>query len=396
MRHFKCVLVSRLIHPLGRRPLTVAAAALTLVLAGCGKEEVRTYRVAPESAPAPVAAAGNPHAADPHAGNPHAGGAAQPRIEYTTPTGWQAKPPSSMRAASFTIAGPDGLLADVAVIPMPGVGAPVGDMVNMWRSQLGLEQITGDAGAKSGETAEVAGGTAPLFDLVSAAELIEVKDGKHKARIVGVVLPRGETTWFFKLSGEDAQVASHKAAFKDFLKSVSFPTGTPAAPATAASGAMPPMAGMGAGALSPGADAVPSKPQWTVPAGWKEEPPTQMLVAKFSATANNAKADITVSAFPGDVGGLLANVNRWRRQISLPPMAEGDVEKQVKQLDSVPGKLMLVDLTGTDPKTSQPARLVGVIAPQAGQTWFYKLMGDAAVVGAQKDTLIQFAKGAKY
>ena len=127
--------------------------------------------------------------------------------------------------------------------------------------------------------------------------------------------------------------------------------------------------------------------QWTVPAGWKEEPPTQMLVAKFSATDKDAKADITVSAFPGDVGGLLANVNRWRRQIGLPPMAEADVTKEVKQLDSVPGKMMLVEMTGTDPKTSRSAQLVGIIVPQAGQTWFYKLMGDAAVVGAQKDTL---------
>jgi hypothetical protein len=77
-------------------------------------------------------------------------------------------------------------------------------------------------------------------------------------------------------------------------------------------------------------------------------------------------------------------------------MAEADVTKEVKQLDPVPGKMMLVELTGTDPKTSQPAQLVGIIVPQAGQTWFYKLMGDAAVVGAQKDTLTQFAKSAKY
>ena len=364
---------------------------LTIVLAGCGKEEVRTYRVAPESAPPTPPVAANPHAA-----NPHGASAAQPRIEYKTPDGWEAKPPTSMRAASFVIAGPDGLLADMAVIPMPGAGAPVGDMVNMWRSQLGLEQVSGESGAKSAETVEVAGGTAPLFDLASTTELIEVKDGRRKARILGVVLPRGEMTWFFKLSGEDAHVTTQRAAFKEFLKSVSFVAAPAVAPATASSGAQPPMAGMGAGTLPPGADATPPKPQWTVPAGWKEEAPTQMLVAKFSAAEKDAKADITVSAFPGDVGGLLANVNRWRRQISLPPMPEGDVEKDVKQLDSVPGKLMLVDLTGTDAKTSQPARLVGIIAPQAGQTWFYKLMGDAAVVAAQKDTLIQFAKSAKY
>ena len=363
---------------------------IAVCLAGCGKEEVKTYRVAPEAASPPAATAENPHAANPH-GTP----AVAARIEYKTPAGWQAKPATAMRAASFAIAGPEGLVADVAVIPMPGASAPVGEMVNMWRTQLGLEPVQGEAAAKSADTAEVGGGAAPLFDLVSATNLIE---GKHKARIVGIVLPRGDTTWFFKLGGEDAQVTSQKPAFKEFLKSVAF-IEAPAAAPTAATGAMAPMAGMGAmgaGTLPPGADATPPKPQWTVPAGWKEEPPTQMLVAKFSAADKDAKADITVSAFPGDVGGLLANVNRWRRQIGLPPMAEADVTKEVKQLDPVPGKMMLVELTGTDPKTSQPAQLVGIIVPQAGQTWFYKLMGDAAVVGAQKDTLTQFAKSAKY
>jgi len=388
MRHFKAVFPSQVIKRMNFVARSLGAGALAVVLAGCGKEEVKTYRVAKESAPHAAAATENPHGA-----NPHGAMATPARIEYKTPAGWEAKPASAMRAASFAIAGPDGLLADVAVIPMPGAGAPVGDMVNMWRSQLGLEQVQGEAGGKSPDAVEVGGGSAPIFDLASTDNLVE---GKHKARIVGVVLPRGDTTWFFKLAGEDAQVTSQKAAFKEFLKSVSFVEGAAAAPAMAAGGAMPAMGSMGAGTLPAGADNTPAKPQWTVPAGWKEEPPTQMLVAKFSATDKDAKADITVSAFPGDVGGLLANVNRWRRQIGLPPMAEADVTKEVKQLDSVPGKMMLVEMTGTDPKTSQPARLVGIIVPQAGQTWFYKLMGDAAVVGAQKEVLVQFARSAKY
>lgn len=366
-------------------PRALGVGCLALLLAGCGKEEVKTYRVAKESAATPSATAPNPHAA-----NPHGGMGAPARIEYQTPTGWEAKPAGNMRAASFAITGPEGLVADVAVIPMPGAGAPVSDMVNMWRAQLGLEQVAGDAGGQPTETVAVGSTEAGLFDLASTDALIE---GKHKARIVGVVLPRGDMTWFFKLAGEDAQVTGQKAAFKGFLKSVSFPTGGAAAPAMAAGGGMSPM---GAGTLPPGADATPPKPSWTVPAGWVEEPPTQMLVAKFAATAKDARADITVSAFPGDVGGLLANVNRWRRQISLPPMAETDVTKEVQQLDSVPGKLMLVELTGTDPKGGQPAKLVGIIVPQAGQTWFYKLMGDPAVVGAHKEVLVQFARSAKY
>ena len=362
---------------------------IALALAGCGKEEVRTYRVPPEAqAAAPQAGAPNPHAA-----NPHGGSSEMPRLEYQTPAGWQTKPGGSMRVASFAVPGPDGLMADVSVIPMPGTAAPVGDMVNMWRAQLALEQLPAEEAAKATDTINIAGTSAPLFDLLSKDTVIE---GNRKARILGVVLPRADTTWFFKLSGEDAHVTSQKANFKSFLQSVSFPQATAPAAATASGGMGSPMGGMGAGALPAGADKTPAKPQWTVPAGWKEEPPTQMLVAKFSAADKDAKADITVSAFPGDVGGLAANVNRWRRQIGLPPLADDAIPQEVKQLDPTPGKLMLVDFTGTDPKNNQPTRLVGLIVPQASQTWFYKLIGDAAAVGAQKEPLIQFAKGAKY
>jgi hypothetical protein len=39
---------------------------------------------------------------------------------------------------------------------------------------------------------------------------------------------------------------------------------------------------------------------------------------------------------------------------------------------------------------------VGVIVPQSGQTWFYKLMGDAKVVESQKDAFTKFVQTVKY
>src|ERR1019366_7968931 len=60
------------------------------------------------------------------------------------------------------------------------------------------------------------------------------------------------------------------------------------------------------------------------------------------------------------------------------------------------GHLTVVDFIGTDSKTGQPARLVGAVVPQSGQTWFYKLMGDAKVVESQKAAFIQFVQGVKY
>ena len=146
----------------------------------------------------------------------------------------------------------------------------------------------------------------------------------------------------------------------------------------------------------PPGESAPGKPAWTVPAGWAEEPLTPMLLAKFSVTDQDARASITVSAFPGDVGGLLANVNRWRGQVSLPPINEADLAQAVKQLETQAGDASLVDLVGTDASKKNRVRLICVVLPHAGQTWFFKMMGDELVVAREKDAFLEFVQTAKF
>lgn len=143
-------------------------------------------------------------------------------------------------------------------------------------------------------------------------------------------------------------------------------------------------------------ESAPGKPAWTVPAGWTEELPTQMLLAKLSVTDQDARAAITVSSFPGEVGGLLANVNRWRGQVSLPPISEADLPNAVAQLETQAGKASLVDLIGTDANTGRTARLICVVLPHAGQTWFFKIMGDEQVVAREKDAFLKFVQSARF
>ena len=136
------------------------------------------------------------------------------------------------------------------------------------------------------------------------------------------------------------------------------------------------------------------KPTWTIPAGWQESQPSQFLLAKFIiAGADGATAQVNISSLAGDGGGgLAANVNRWRGQLGLPPVAEILTTSFVV----AGGQASVVDFTGTDAKTGKPARLVGVVLPFGGQTWFYKLMGDETIVAQQKAALTQFIQSAKY
>jgi len=138
------------------------------------------------------------------------------------------------------------------------------------------------------------------------------------------------------------------------------------------------------------------KPIWTVPAGWQEGQLAQFLVAKYViAGPNGAQAAVNVSSLAGDGGGLLPNVNRWRAQLGLAPLAEADLAN-LPLIEASGSKATLIEFSGTDGRTGKPSKLIGLVLPLGGQTWFYKLMGDAELVAQQKDALIQFVQSAKY
>jgi hypothetical protein len=275
----------------------------------------------------------------------------------------------------------------VSVIPLGGMAG--GDLpnVNRWRGQAGLQPLADDDLQKLAEKVEVAGQPADLYDVAGTAQ-----------RIVGVIFHRDDATWFFKMTGDTDLVEKQKPAFVSFLKSFQF--GGLAAPSTMDLSQLPPshpaIPGMDAGnATAPAADAG-NVPTWTIPAGWQTAPLSQFLVAKFSIPgAAGATAEVNAAVLAGDGGGLLPNVNRWRVQLGLAPVAEADLAK-LPTIDASGGKAQVVDYTGTDGRTGKPSRLVGAVLPLGGQTWFYKLMGDPDIVAQQKDAFTKFIQSAKY
>jgi len=400
-----------------REPLLLGGllGLLALVAAGCGRDDIKTYRVANTDANAAPQPATAPTGMTPPAAGDQG---AAPQLKWTLPSGWQEKPAGEMRVASFSAPGQNGQVVDVSVVPLPGLAGGDLSNVNRWRGQVGLGPVQEADLAKLGEPVTVGDSATLLFDQAGTVDNSKAMPGMPplgtgKIRILAVGLHRPEMMWFFKATGEDESVALQKNNFINFLKSVQFaatdaalPAGHPdigpamsePAPATPALPAGHPDMGsaMPPGAAMPNAGPAPALPAWTVPTAWQPEAPTAMLLAKYSATENGRKADITVSSFPGDVGGLLANVNRWRRQISLSPLEDAGLAPAVTPLTTPAGPASLVDMTGTDAKTSQPARLVGVVLPLNGQSWFYKLMGDATVVEHQKADFLKFVQSAKY
>jgi len=348
---------------------------LAAVAGGCDRDAVRTYRVPKEK---PFMARQSSEGSS----------APQPQVQWVTPPGWKEEAGSGMKVAKFSVPGKDGQDAEVSIIPLPDISAPKKDIVKLWREQIHLQPVESDFLSQA-EKVEMNAGAAELFDMVSTESMIQ---GKYKMRILVAMLSQGPTTWFFKMTGEDRLVQEQKPAFLEFLKSITFPAPSPDSIAAS------PHNFLGQTPATPStaddSEGRP-KPQWIVPSDWKEQPPGQMVLARFLLPGGgNTKTEVTISVFPGETGGLLANVNRWRRQVGQPDIEVSQLGKQTMPLDVAGGKATLVDVSGT--KSGQKTRLIGVIVPKAGETWFYKLIGDEQIAEQQKTAFFKFVQTVHY
>jgi hypothetical protein len=357
--------------------ITFVFAGTLLLFAGCGRSDsdIQTYKVAKEdsSAKPPIMSAASREETRP----------ALPRLHWELPKGWVEQPAGEMRSAAFQITGKDGQTGQVTIIPLPGAGQKELESVNMWRESLGLEALTSQQMTEQSESVDVDGVKGRLFDMAAAAP----KTGeKLKTRLLGAIADRGNILWFIKMIGDDALVAEQKPVFVSFLKSLSFEDASPQMVAAAER----PIS-TNTKKLPPGADA----PKWKVPANWQEKAPGPMITALYAVTGENGAADVSISKFPGDVGGMLANVNRWRGQLGLPAVSEQELGNAAQMVE-IGGKkdAYEVDIKGVNARSGKPARLVAIAVPRENETWFYKLLGDEAVVEKEKSTFQQFVAGA--
>jgi hypothetical protein len=129
---------------------------------------------------------------------------------------------------------------------------------------------------------------------------------------------------------------------------------------------------------------------WTAAAGWQSKPASAMRKGSYAVPGEGgAAADLSITAFPGDVGGELANLNRWRGQVQLPPLADADRAEAVTRFQQNGLDFALVDFAGGQ------QRILGAIVSFGGDTWFFKLMGPDAVVGGAKPAFLEFLKTVK-
>jgi len=341
-------------------------------LAACKDRRIISYRI-PKDADADQVQVQMPASAAP---------SVSPAIQWAAPAGWQPQPATGMREGSFLVAGADGGTADVSVVSFPGTGGDDLDNINRWRNQLRLAPVS---------AADLPGQTQSLTAAAGAfvtADLAGAVPGKGAIRILGAWLRQPDRVWFFKMMGPSDLVETQKDAFVAFLQSVILTPGT--------AGGMPLVHNLpGASNTNDlprdhaGMDSIPVQAErgssllWQAPADWQNQPGNAMRKGSYAVGGG---AEVAITAFPGDVGGILANVNRWRGQAGLDPVDAAGLAQAITSIDSNGLRIAVVDAEGGS------TAIVAALVPWNGGTWFFKLTGPAAAVAGAKPAFFHFLR----
>jgi hypothetical protein len=349
----------------GIRWIAILVGAFFLI-AGCGKNDIQTYRIIREA-------------------------------DSALPPGWEEQPADQMRFASFRVHGPENQKAEVSVVPLPGSAGNDLANVNRWLEQLGMAPVSESDLSGLSQTVKVGGSEARLYDLVATAQ----SNTGTRERILAAVTHRDEAMWFFKMKGDERLVEAQKPAFITYLSQFKFPEAIGTAAGAKPTDAPPsrqtaaPQASGASGAEPSALGSKASLPQWKVPEDWKETEPGAMLTAKYLVGSGDSQAAVNIMQLGGEGGGLAVNVNRWRGQIGLEPTSPEEIAKIAKPLTVTEGTARIIEMDGPG-ASGQPMKIIGVLVTLPGSTWFYKMMGAPAAVSAQKDNLVKFVQSAKY
>lgn len=336
--------------------LGVLMAASLLLSAGCKKSEVRIYDVAKDSThTARNALPSNEIAIDPSS------------VSWTKADAWQELEPTQFRLGNYRYDAGDAGVAEITVSSFPGDTGGLLANVNRWLGQAGLDSIDASQLDEIVETRSLGTGVHCSFvDLKPA-------DGDPSAtRIYAATFMLGGQSWFFKMTGPSAVVASQIPAFDEMVETLEF-------------GAAPQSASLQDAPVT----ADDSDIAFTPPEGWTESEGSPVRVASLKIEKEGLPpADFSITTFPGDTGGHTANVNRWRRQIGLGPWSDAQVQQRAEHFDAPNGlHFDIFDLKseGDSERAIGDERILVAILKRRDDSWFFKLRGDTLLLETQRN-----------
>ena len=138
-----------------------------------------------------------------------------------------------------------------------------------------------------------------------------------KERMLAAMFPKGETVWFFKVTGPEPAIAEIDKTFRRFVEEIEF------------------------------ADDVPDLT--SLPEGWRRGANKEFRFASIDVDTPDKQLDVSISQLPRQEDWdeqAKMNVNRWRGQLKLPPSDEKWASGEEFQVAAADTGGIWVDLLG--------------------------------------------------
>lgn len=297
------------------------------------------------------------------------------------PSGWVELPPTEMRLLNFGISSEPQV--ECYVSSLPGAAGSVLANINRWRNeQMGQPPID-EAGLRSLPRVRLLGVDAVHVECDGTFQG-RGGDSIAEARLLGVIAALPRVTMFLKMTGPRAAVDAHRKGFELVRDTLRIGAANP-------SGANP--HGANPPPLGP-PQAATTAWRWQVPEGWREAPARSMRVVTF-VPESAAGVECYVTELPGEAGGLVENVNRWRDQFRMAPLA-ADAIAALPTVPMAGGTGTIVEAAGSFSAMGSTAQadqgLLGAVCPLPTKMLFVKMLGPRAAVLAERARFEAFCR----
>ena len=125
---------------------------------------------------------------------------------------------------------------------------------------------------------------------------------------------------------------------------------------------------------------------WDAPSHWIVKKNNSFSLANYEIPYQNDSADLSITKFSGDAGGVLANVNRWRRQLNLEPQTLKQINaKAISSLLTI-GKFSVYRLINDELNQA----FLCTILPYDDSTIFIKIKSTTTTIKALEKDFLDF------
>jgi hypothetical protein len=289
-----------------------------------------------------------------------------PVVAWQLPDQWGENPGmGGIMAGSFYVKTKEGPQGRIGVMPFRE-SVETATIVNMFARELGHPDYTQSTVDQISQKKELGG---RIFELMRLED--RSSEGENRRAALLALYRQDEQTWLFPFIANKKLVNEQLDNFYTFLGSTTLRAGK--TPVRAIAPSLP----------HAQTQAASHQPTWEAPAHWERKASTQMRIGNYAVTNEAGQTlDFSITSFPGQVGGILANVNRWLGQVGIDPTDEEGLKQYLsdRTVDQKPAKLVLAE--------SDDQALYAAILFHKDRSWFLKLMGDRALAQAEKENFL--------